>query len=78
MYTEFTNNHTNLLHIPGGIFHYLFLKLVKVHSYCIFYTLTTDHFLVGSEQESGSMIIVVMPATDLLFFKVPSKACKEI
>jgi len=28
-YIEFTNNHTNLLHVPGVFFH-LFLKLAKV------------------------------------------------
>ena len=38
-------------------------------SYCIFYTLTSDHFLVGSEQESGTMTIFVMSATECSFLK---------
>jgi len=46
-------------------------------SYCIFYTLTSDHFLVGSEQESGTMTIFVMSATELLFSKLPSTTSKE-
>ena len=60
---------------------YLGVVFLSLHEtgkiYCIFYTLTTSHFLVGSEQESGSMITAVMPATELLFFKVPSTSCKE-
>jgi len=74
MYTDFTTNCTNLLHIPGGIILYLFITLAKV---TVPHILTNHHFLVGSEQESGSMITVVTPATELLSFKVPSTSCKE-
>jgi len=65
---------TQIYYIYLGVFFLISYETGK--SYFTFYTLTTNHFLVGSEQESGSMITVVMPATELLSFKVPSTSCK--
>jgi len=68
MYTEFT-----ITTYTWGYYSLSLKKLAKVTVY------TYDHqsFLVGSEQESGSVITVVTPATELLFIKVPSTSCKE-